>query len=274
MPSYADSASFILSGPERPVLVLALHGLTGDSRQTMDLFAGLNAPGFGILAPDLRGHGGTDFQGEPEDFTPAVLAEDVVALLQHLGLSGKTLQLVGVSLGATVALELMRYSPLTIERAVFLRPAHDADTPRNLAVNLVIASLLRDHPSDALERLLRTDEYRLVANVSKAAAAGLRAKVTKPCSIERVARLERGSVWRAFAHDDDVVDAPPTLIVAAPADPLHPVSVAQSWQRRIRGSTLAMLPARDVDPTAQSREIARLVGSFLSVTPLAERASL
>jgi pimeloyl-ACP methyl ester carboxylesterase len=49
----------------------------------MNFFVSLNGPVIGVLAPDLRGHGATDVQGETGDSTRGVLTADAIALLQH-----------------------------------------------------------------------------------------------------------------------------------------------------------------------------------------------
>ncbi len=273
MVGFAASAAYHLSGPERPGIVIALHGLTGTFAQPLDLLDGFDSPNFGVLAPDLRAHGETSFDGQPEGFTPQQLASDVVELVEGLGLRSHRIRLVGISLGATVALVLLRESDLDIDAAVFVRPAHDAGHPDNLSANHVIAGLLRDDPLTALERLVQTNEYARVAAISTSAADGLRAKITKPRSTERVMRLERGSDWRAFDGQQVVETKSPTLIVAAPEDPLHPIAVAESWHRRIAGSTLAFLAPRDDDPAEQTRENRRLVQEFLNSVPFERRAT-
>jgi pimeloyl-ACP methyl ester carboxylesterase len=85
MERYCDVAAFSLDGAEKPGLVIALHGLTGDFHQPLDLMSGFSSSFFGVFAPDLRAYGATRLVGAPNDFTRQQLADDVVALLERLG---------------------------------------------------------------------------------------------------------------------------------------------------------------------------------------------
>lgn len=271
---YCASAAVSLAGPDRPGIVIALHGLTGTRTQPLRYLEGFDSPQFGVLAPDLRGHGATRFLGEAADFTPAQLARDVTALVRKLGLQSRPVAVLGVSLGATVALELVRQGVLNTVAAVFIRPSHGATAAAHLRVNAMIAALLREDPGTALERLEATEEYRHIESVSASAAQGLRDKVTTPRSVERAMRLTEGSRWTAFAPDEVILTPPPTLVVAAERDPLHPVAVARLWHARLAGSTLATLPARDADPTFHLRLARATVQDFLhSVPPRKPRSS-
>ncbi len=260
---YAHVAAFALDHADRPGIVVALHGLTGTRAQPLSYLAGFESPEFGVLAPDLRAHGDTAFIGNPSDFTPSQLAADVTALVRQLGLDSKRVCVVGVSLGATVALELLRCGSLDIAAVVFIRPSHTADTASHLQVNALIASYLLEDPDSALSRLLASDEYRRVATISDSAASGLRNKVTKPRSAERAMRLAMGAYWTAFVPGEMVKSAVPSLVVAAQNDPLHPIAVAEEWHTRIENSTLVTLPSRDDDPVAHAALTRSAVQGFI-----------
>jgi pimeloyl-ACP methyl ester carboxylesterase len=260
---YTDSAAFSLDNADRPGIVVALHGLTGTRAQPLSYLSGFESPDFGVLAPDLRAHGDTAFIGDPNDFTPTQLAADVTALVRYLGLASRRVCVLGVSLGATVALELLRCGSLDIAAGVFVRPTHAVDPAQHLRVNALIASYLLDDRDAALGRLLASDEYREVAAISASAASGLRDKVTKPQSAERAMRLSMGAYWTAFVADEIVKSAAPSLVVAARNDPLHPVAVAEEWHARIENSTLTTLPPRDDDPVVHSALTRSTVQEFI-----------
>ena len=265
--------TYDLRGQDRPGLLVALHGLTGTRAQADTYLAGWDHPEIGILAPDLRGHGDSPSLGEAEDFTPHELAGDVEALVRGLGLAGRRIHVLGVSLGATVALELLRTATFDTGSAVFIRPSHGAGPAPHLRVNLRIADFLRDDPTTALDRLLASDEYAAVARISVRAAAGLRDKVTGPRAAERAMRLERGSTWTAFGADERVATPAEALIVGTLDDPLHPLPVAVEWHLRIEGSTMAVLPPRDGDPTAYAARMRETVQGFLSRAVATARAA-
>jgi pimeloyl-ACP methyl ester carboxylesterase len=253
----------VLDG-DRPGILIALHGLTGSREQALALLAGVHRPGFGVLAPDLRAHGETALVGPPEAFTPAGVAEDVAELVHALGLASRHLCVLGISLGATVALELIRAGMLDVDGAIFVRPAHFSGPPPHLEVNRQIAAYLRDDPFTALGRLLANDRYRDVAQVSASAAASLRAKVTGPGAPDRVMRLEAGSGWSAFTPGERLTTSVPALVLAMARDPLHPLDVAEAWHHRIRGSSLVVVPSRDEDPEASAAAARRAIAGFLA----------
>jgi pimeloyl-ACP methyl ester carboxylesterase len=83
--------------------VVFLHGATLDHRAWQPQTDALR-PRFRVIAPDLRGHGSSTGRF---DFTAAV--EDIIALLGHL--PGPPVVLVGLSLGANIAQEVIRRRP-------------------------------------------------------------------------------------------------------------------------------------------------------------------
>lgn len=67
-----------------------------------------------VVAPDLRGHGESRWDGRP--FQVEDLADDVVALLDHLGIP--TCSLLGMSMGGSVAMVLAARHPERVRRLV------------------------------------------------------------------------------------------------------------------------------------------------------------
>ena len=92
-------------GPEDGAPVLFVHGNASDGRFFEETLAAL--PGHRGLAPDLRGFGGSETK--PLDATRGVadFSDDLYALVEALGLSGRPVHLVGWSAGGPVA---MRYA--------------------------------------------------------------------------------------------------------------------------------------------------------------------
>lgn len=91
------------SGP----LVVASPGM-GDLRQTYRfLVADLVAAGYRVATVDLRGHGGSS-TGWP-DYAEAAIADDLIALVEHLAAPGETAVMVGNSYsGGAVAVAAAR----------------------------------------------------------------------------------------------------------------------------------------------------------------------
>ncbi len=97
-----------------PTVVL-LHGLgaTGDSWQLQ--FPALEAGGYRVLAPDMRGFG---HSGYPGKMSVAAMAADVASLLEAQ--THAPVHMVGISMGGTVAQQLALDAPQRIERLVLV----------------------------------------------------------------------------------------------------------------------------------------------------------
>ena len=154
---------------------------------------------------------------------------------------------IGISLGAAIALRLARTGRLPIQTLVLLRPAFtDQPIPANLAVFPVIGELLHRHPADRAEAIFRgSDLFRALRDASPLGASGVIEQFRKPDASSRAIRLVELPRNRAFEPGDPVASPAPATIIAAPKDPVHPLSVAQQWHRMLPGSTLAVVPARD-----------------------------
>jgi pimeloyl-ACP methyl ester carboxylesterase len=83
----------------RPVLLL--HGFTANRGEVADVLAPLAGRGWHAVAPDLRGHGRSDHPADAAAYTFEILADDVVALADHLG--WQRFALLGHSMGGAVA---------------------------------------------------------------------------------------------------------------------------------------------------------------------------
>jgi 2-succinyl-6-hydroxy-2,4-cyclohexadiene-1-carboxylate synthase len=91
---------------EGPALLL-LHGFTG-SAATWEPF--LDAwPGFTTIAVDLLGHGGSDSPPDPDRYRMERCLEDLLALLDRLGI--QLTAVLGYSMGGRVALRLALEAP-------------------------------------------------------------------------------------------------------------------------------------------------------------------
>jgi pimeloyl-ACP methyl ester carboxylesterase len=94
------------AGEGRPALML--HGFLASAELNWigpGIADKVVAAGFRVIAPDLRGHGGSDAPVDRASWPMDVLADDQLALIDHLGLTDY--DLVGYSLGARTAARMM-----------------------------------------------------------------------------------------------------------------------------------------------------------------------
>ena len=94
------------TGAGRPLILL--HGFMGSGSQMLDGWAGrFVEQGRRVVLPDFRGHGDNAKPHDPAAYPPDVLADDGLALVEHLGLGDGDYDLGGYSLGARIVLRML-----------------------------------------------------------------------------------------------------------------------------------------------------------------------
>ena len=196
--------------------VLLLHAGIADSRMWQPQIDALEAAGYRVIAPDLRGFG--ERRLEPAPFSNVRDAEAV--------LDGPAV-VVGASLGGRVALELAVHRPDLIERLVLIAPGLPgwewADDTRAGWAAEEAAYEAGDLETAAEEsvRLWVDGPNRSPEEVD----VGFRAAVTG--MVLRSYELQEGA-WEAGAREEDVLDPPvsgrldeiqcPTLVIVGEHD--------------------------------------------------------
>ena len=110
--------------PTLPTLVL-IHGLSGSSSAWLPYERVMESK-YNIISPDLRGHGKSQkflFYGA---YTPELIADDIVALLDHLGASHCVI--VGHSFGTLLALSAVRQDPGKFSAIILISPTYGASS--------------------------------------------------------------------------------------------------------------------------------------------------
>jgi pimeloyl-ACP methyl ester carboxylesterase len=201
------------------VLVL-IHGLLMNRRMYERLAPEIASRGNRVIAVDLLGHGRSDRPTDRAHYSMAGFAEQVQALLDHLGLQAPVVG--GTSLGANVGLEFAASHPdraggLFIEMPVLedaLLGAALMFTPLLLALRFgnpalrALAAGARRIPRVNYLVDIGLDWIRQDPEPSRAVLEGVLFGRSAPGPEER----------RALAQ--------PSLVIGHPADPLHPFSDA------------------------------------------------
>jgi len=111
-------------GPDGPLQVLAIHGLTGHGRR-WETLATKHLPGVAIAGPDLLGHGRSSWSA-PWTIDANVAA--LVALLEDSGNGpGEPVVVVAHSFGGAIALSLAAARPDLVSALLLLDPAVELD---------------------------------------------------------------------------------------------------------------------------------------------------
>src|ERR1700722_3769772 len=89
--------------------LILLHGFLGTGSYWLDQGPAdkLVEQGFRLVLPDLRGHGESTRSPDPRLYPPDVLADDGLALIEHLGLGAGEYDLGGYSLGGRIVVRLL-----------------------------------------------------------------------------------------------------------------------------------------------------------------------
>ncbi|KQM80710.1 alpha/beta hydrolase [Agromyces sp. Leaf222] len=268
--------------------VVLLHGLGADRRQPLTLLEPMVHEILGadevVIAPDVRAHGGFLEVGGASDFAIDRLAAEVAEAVRTSCAAGSVtaasgsdggirvdpdepITIMGISMGAAIALRIALDGLLPVERAVFIRPSFDDHpVPENLRPFPVIGQVLADAGVSGAAEFQEREVYQKVAEVSPFGARALLAQFTAPDAARRAMRLVEIPRNRAFRDDAELAEFESrgirSLVVAALRDPVHPLSIAERWAAGLAGPML-VLPARDDGPAAQAHVLTEQVGRWL-----------
>ena len=95
------------TGSGRPLIML--HGFMGAGEHMLEYgrLGTLAEQGHRVVLPDFRGHGESASPHDPAAFPPDILADDGLALVEHLGFDDGTYDLGGYSLGARIVVRML-----------------------------------------------------------------------------------------------------------------------------------------------------------------------
>jgi pimeloyl-ACP methyl ester carboxylesterase len=213
--------------------VLLVHGLGGSLEQLWGNVSRSTSAQVTVFAADARLHG--ESTAEPD--TPLsfeLLARDAFALLRAIR-PHDVYSVVGVSMGAGIALRPVQLHPNAFDRAVFLRPAwtHAPHTP-NLKILEEIGRLLNAQGAEAGKALflllLQSSRYRSLLEASPASAASAAAQFDDPLAERRFRRLLEMPASFPHGSAEELGEIGlPALVIGAPSDPVHP------WPLLVRG---------------------------------------
>ncbi len=201
---------------ERPIVLI--HGLLMSRRMFERLGPALAKRGNRVICVDLLGHGRSDQPDDLRLYSMPLFGEQIVALLDHLGLERAVVG--GTSLGANVALELAVRHPDRVEGLFIEMPVLDNALAAVAAIfSPILLGLRLGRPAIELSSRLASlvprtnflldfglDWARRRPGPSVAVLEGLLLGETAP------GREQRRLIDR------------PALVVGHPRDPLHPFS--------------------------------------------------
>jgi pimeloyl-ACP methyl ester carboxylesterase len=238
------------------------HGLGGDLSQPCGVYR--PAAGVRLISFDMRGHGETRPLGDVAKLTIASLADDLVALLDHLEIERAVVG--GISLGSAVAVNTALRHPGRVLGLILSRPAWiDRPLPANVKLYTTISRTIRElGAKEGLERFRQTAEFQAMEQESPDCAKSLVGQFEQPRAQECAARLEQIIVDtpcpdRALYQTIRV----PTLILGNHQDTIHPWSIAETLAGLIPQAELCEITAKSVSLERHSADVQKAVDDFL-----------
>lgn len=226
-------------GPANGTPVLLVHGILMDAYCNRDIAGTLAHEGYRVILLDLLGHGRSDKPTKAAEHRVDFYAEQVLGLMDHLGLERAILG--GVSLGAITTLTAACLAPHRV-RALFLEmPVMESAVPA--AALMLVPLMIAVHYAKPV--------YRVFARLLR--------KLPEP------KRAVINSVRNALAADPEVIRAilhgvlvgpvvpslrrrrhiqSPALVIGHARDPLHDLADAKALNRQLPNAEI--LIARSV----------------------------
>jgi pimeloyl-ACP methyl ester carboxylesterase len=213
------------SGPE---VVVYLHGLLMDSDLNRGIAASLAERGDRVVLLDLLGHGRSDKPLHATEYRMDTYADQVVALLDHLGVDRAVVG--GVSLGANVALMAAARHPDRVRGLVLEMPVMEwALAPAGLAfIGQLLVARYGRLPMAVLGRVVRALPRTPIDPLNSALAA-----VSAPPQV--MAAVLHGILVGPVVPsrtERQGIDAP-TLVLAHRNDLIHPFDDAANLIREL-----------------------------------------
>jgi pimeloyl-ACP methyl ester carboxylesterase len=218
------------------------------------------ARGVHVVAYDARGHGRSGYTTKRADYSWSSQAEDMHGLIQALGLAPTSIY--GGSMGAATAMLVALDHPSDVDRLILRAPPGFGATikpaQRQFAILAVLFRLLG--PALTARIVMMTPsarrEQRANPNLDLRSFFASQRRASIVPAIQGVLSGEPFPVHRldGIRH--------PTLILAHPDDPIHPLSSAELLHERLPHAKLAVAPSATYwqeNPSALTHVVAAFV---------------
>ena len=250
-----------ITGDKDPVVVL-LHGGGPDHRMFVPLARRL-ADVCTVALPDIRGYG-RSVCADPPRHTWAQYAEDVIALLDHLGVQRAIVG--GAGLGTTITLRAAVAYPERIQAAILISVEDIEDDEKKKKAEIEFM--------DAFAERVRTEGIEaawapILPQLAPIIGTLVREAIPRsdPASIAAAAAIGRDRSFRSV--DELSMIAAPTLIIPG-MDDRHPRALAEALARTLPNGRLAQASLSEDLETAEDlgRAFAPAIRDFVAAGTL------
>jgi 3-oxoadipate enol-lactonase len=203
-----------------------------------EIAALLDEQRYRLVSLDWRGFGESDVVGEIT--TMDVLAGDIVALMDHLGIEKAVL--CGLSMGGYVAFACWRQYAQRIGGLILADTRPVADTPEAQANRENLARLAEMQGTTAIADLQLP---RLISDYTRQHDPLVETRIRQMINAATpsgIAAVSRGMARRADSSDLLAGISCPTVVITGQQDAIIPPSEAQAYAERIPGAQFAVIP--------------------------------
>jgi pimeloyl-ACP methyl ester carboxylesterase len=245
------------------------HGLAGNADQAMELVG--HVSGFRVIFYDNRGHGKTRDAGDLAHLNFQTMADDMLALLDHLAI--KKAVVGGVSMGAAIGLAFCLAHPQRTLAAVLTRPAWlNRPDPPNLAMFPAIAAMIQDAGIEQARRLFEQsrmyaawkEEYPPAATMIEGFFSGR----TPEAIVATYQAIPRSVPYHSPVELQSI--SVPMLVLANRRDPLHPFEYAEILANAIPNAQLKEFPSKADGLAQHTAAFRNCLDEFLGFAHLPE----
>jgi 3-oxoadipate enol-lactonase len=205
-----------------------------------DIAGLLNEQRYRLVSLDWRGFGESDAPGEGEVSTMDLLASDVVALMDHLGVEQAVL--CSLSMGGYVAFACLRQYAQRIAGLILADTRPAADPPDRRASREEVARVAETQGTAAIADLQLP---RLISDYTRQHDPSVETRIRQMINAATqsgIAAASRGMARRVDAGDLLAGISCPTLVVMGQQDALIPPFEAQAYAERIPGAQFVVIP--------------------------------
>ena len=196
--------------------------------------------GWRLITPDLRGFGGSTEVDSVSALSISDYADDVIDLLQELGI--KRAVIGGCSMGGYAALALYQKAPQLFDGLVLANTRAGADSPESRANRRNMLALVdREGPSGVAREMMPKLLGKTTHETKPDAEATVRRLIKQQSPV-----AVRGAIHRMMHRPDSTAllaqVSVPTLVITGAEDEMIPVEESRRMASAIRGAKLVIIP--------------------------------
>lgn len=250
---------FEIEGQGQPLLLLA--GYSCDHTQWASV-ANVLRRSYQVIAVDNRGIGRSSSPDEP--YSAAQMADDALALLDHLGIGQA--YVAGHSFGGQIAQELTIHYPKRVRALLLLSTFAELNEKQKTLLN-AFGEIPNQLPFDLLVRVVLpwmfTDEFYATPGAIEQVVANLQANPFPPTAHGLYRQSRAVSASNTTARLDAITCA--TLVLTGREDLLIPVHCGERLAKGIRNCALVVLEKAGHDfLTERPNDVANAMMAFLA----------